>query len=498
MSRWKIAWRSVQRRGLASALTGFSMALGVMLVVGVVSIHGLVEESFRNNSSIGYNMIVGAKGGSLQLVLNTVYYLSEPVENIPYSYYQEFLSARQIVHYRDQLGVEELGEERDGRFNLFAKFAIPVCLGDYYGRFRVVGTTPELFDAVIYDPLEGKRYEFDQGRNFKTFSDKHGYFECVVGSNVAREHTLQIGATISATHGDPEGELHDEHPFTIVGILKPSGTPNDRAVFVNIEGFYLMDGHAKPLEKEDVTGTAVVAVEAATQDENQPSKKEFRPISVREREVTAILVKTVNQVVTPGLSENISEGPDAQAALPVREIYGLFHAIVGPIQQMLLLMTVMICVVSGISILVSIYNSMSDRQQEIAIMRALGAGRSTVMSVVFFESIILSLGGGLLGWLGGHILIGLASPQIEERTGVAIGFVDFPAIRLNDHLDVQIILDLINALGRFIGAQPVQNLMLPTELWLIPGLLLLAILVGFLPAMAAYRTDIAKALSANP
>ena len=97
MSRWKIAWRSVQRRGLASALTGFSMALGVMLVVGVVSIHGLVEESFRNNSSIGYNMIVGAKGGSLQLVLNTVYYLSQPVENIPYSYYQEFLSAPEQI-----------------------------------------------------------------------------------------------------------------------------------------------------------------------------------------------------------------------------------------------------------------------------------------------------------------------------------------------------------------------------------------------------------------
>lgn len=498
MSRWKIAWRSVQRRGLASALTGFSMALGVMLVVGVVSIHGLVEESFRNNSSIGYNMIVGAKGGSLQLVLNTVYYLSEPVENIPYSYYQEFLSAQQIVDYRDQLGMEKLGEERDGQFNLFTKLAIPVCLGDYYGRFRVVGTTPAFFDDMIYDPLEGKRYEFGQGRNFRTSSDEHGYFECVVGSNVAREHKLQIGAKISATHGDPEGELHDEHPFTIVGILKPSGTPNDRAMFVNIEGFYLMDGHAKPLEKEDDTGTTAVAGEVEIQNENPESKKEFRPISVREREVTAVLVKTVNQVVTPGLSQNISEGPNAQAALPVKEIYGLFHAIVGPIQQMLLLMTVMICLVSGISILVSIYNSMSDRQQEIAIMRALGAGRSTVMSVVFFESIILSLGGGLLGWLGGHFLIGLASPQIEERTGVAIGFVDFPAIRLNDHLDVQIIMDLINAVGRLIGAQPVQNLMLPTELWLIPGLLLLAILVGFLPAMAAYRTDVAKALSANP
>ena len=90
MSLWKIAWRSIQQRGLASALTALSMALGVLLVVAVLSIHGVVSQSFKNNSSLGYNLIVGAKGGKLQLTLNTVYYLSQPVENIPYEYYLEF------------------------------------------------------------------------------------------------------------------------------------------------------------------------------------------------------------------------------------------------------------------------------------------------------------------------------------------------------------------------------------------------------------------------
>ena len=93
MSLWKIAWRSIQQRGLASALTALSMALGVMLVVLVLSIHGVVALSFKNNSSLGYNLIVGAKGGKLQLTLNTVYYLSQPVENIPYDYYLEFTRA---------------------------------------------------------------------------------------------------------------------------------------------------------------------------------------------------------------------------------------------------------------------------------------------------------------------------------------------------------------------------------------------------------------------
>src|SRR6187200_433717 len=99
MSLFGIAFRSIQQRGVASLLTMFSMALGVMLVVAVLSIHGVVSQSFRNNASLGYNMIVGPKGGKEQLTLNTVYYLSAPVENIPYTYYLEFLKREE----RDRL-----------------------------------------------------------------------------------------------------------------------------------------------------------------------------------------------------------------------------------------------------------------------------------------------------------------------------------------------------------------------------------------------------------
>ena len=84
MSNWLIAWRSIQQRKLPSILTALSMAMGVMLIVAVLTILGVVEDSFRNKSSLGYNMLIGAKGGSLQLTLNSVYYLSEPIENIPY------------------------------------------------------------------------------------------------------------------------------------------------------------------------------------------------------------------------------------------------------------------------------------------------------------------------------------------------------------------------------------------------------------------------------
>ena len=185
------------------------------------------------------------------------------------------------------------------------------------------------------------------------------------------------------------------------------------------------------------------------------------PLPVEQREVTALLLKVPYQLA-PGLENGINEGTQAQAVLPVAVIYGLFEFIVNPIEWTLLVLTAMICIVSGISILVSIYNSMSERRGEIAVMRALGAGRGTVMTIILLEATLLALGGGFLGWLAGHLGTWALSPWIEEQTGVLGG--------------------------------PVNFLTLPLKLCLIPALMLLAILVGIWPAISAYRTDVAKSL----
>ena len=166
----------------------------------------------------------------------------------------------------------------------------------------------------------------------------------------------------------------------------------------------------------------------------------------------------------PELMKDINKDSVAQAVLPIREMSTLFTMFVDPLRLVLLGLTVLIVIVAGIGILVSIYNSMSERRHEIAVMRALGAGRQTVMFIVLLESILLSLAGGLLGWLVGHLLIGGLSPWIARQTGVSLGSL------------------------QFVGY----------ELVIIPGLIVLAALVGYLPALAAYRTDVAKALSATP
>jgi putative ABC transport system permease protein len=468
------------------------MALGVMLVVAVLLIHGVIAESFRSNASLGYNLIMGAKGGKLQLVLNTVFYLSEPVENIPYSFYLEFLAA------------DQRPDGQDGRWKNYVDRVIPVCLGDYYRDFRVVGTIPAMFDHYVYDEDTGAEYTFAEGRNFEHYNRQHGYFEAIVGARVAREAGLKVGDTIAATHGSSEGSAHEDL-FHLVGILAPSGTPNDRAVFVNMEGFYLLEGHAKPVANSGpsaadsaAAATSTAATEGAAasksesehehdyehdyEHEHESGREHQEPLPIEQREVTALLVKT-SPIITRGLSNMINEGSVAQAVFPVGEITTLFNRIVQPFQRVLLALTAMICVVSGISILVSIYNSMNDRRREIAIMRSLGAGRRTVMAIVLLEAIILAVGGGVIGWAAGHLLIASANPWIEAETGVSIGPLDTaPPINLVEYLSSSSSLEIY----------------VSTEWILVPSLIVLAVIVGFWPALAAYRTDVAQALTANP
>ena len=540
----RIAARSIQQRGVASLLTIFSMSLGVMLVVAVLTIHGVVDRSFRSNANVGCNLIVGARGGKEQLTLNTVYYLSRPVENIGYDFYLEFLGqeerdaalslsfayqTRQAEEtaaalaaaaalsgdpaatlanaaieravderYGERLNLAPSGQapryselRRSGKYSRLAEFAIPVCLGDYYGRFRVVGTTPQFFDREL-DPDSGRRFEFAQGRNFQHRSAAHGYFEAVVGSVVAREMNVKLGDKINPAHGVPGGHTH-ARAFTVVGIVAPSGTPNDRAVFVNMEGFYLMEDHAKPVEPEtplttDADGkplddkAAMEAFKAAQKRkamiEREPDPE---PLPAEQREVTAILVKCGNMAAV-SLEGGINEGGQYQAVTPVSVIYNMFQFFVNPVRSILLILTAMICVVSGISILVSIYNSMSERRQEIAVMRALGAGRGTVMSIILLESTLLSLAGGFVGWLLGHALCVAASPFVEQRTGVTIGF----------HLWGEPFFRPLAALG--LDADWAQAVAMPMELLLVPGLILLAVVVGLWPAMSAYKTDVAQSL----
>ncbi|MFM8734782.1 MAG: ABC transporter permease [Pirellulales bacterium] len=456
MSLFGIAWRTIRQRLLTSGLTALSLALGVALVVATLVIGDVVSQAFSSGSGLGYNMIVGAKGSPLQLVLNSVYLISKPIENISWDFYEEFLPA------------DARPDATAGRYARSIKTAVPICMGDYYRGYRVVGTNAASFDRLTYGGgaalgmprwlarLLGKPtaisparpFAFAGGRNFR--DDE--FFGGVLGSEVAAKLGLAVGDTFSPTHGADDGLVHD--PFTVMGILARTDTPVDRGVYVNMEGFFLQEGHAKPVE-----GLAVNAPRARD-GEGRP-----RALPRAQREVTAILVETASlpglpaELTAMGLRSTINEGRDGQAAEPIREISVLLGLFVRPLELLLLLVTTLVVIVSAIGILVSMVGSALERSRDVAVMRALGARRGHVLAVVLIEAVILALGGGLVGWALGHGIVATIGPLITTNAGVSVGLLtSAPA----------------------------------AELLLVPFLILLAILAALIPALAAYRTDVAK------
>jgi putative ABC transport system permease protein len=451
MNLTTIAFKSLRQRALSSVLTSFSVALGVMLMVAVLVIYGIVSNIFSQNS-IGYDLIIGPKGSELQLVLSTVYRISPPIENLPYSFYRQF---------KERKGIEA---------------AIPVALGDTteQGNFPICGTTPEYF-AHEYAP----RREFKvRGEFFRK------PFQAVIGAQVARTNHWDLGTKLKLVHGgaDTGGHVHDEE-FEVVGVLAPTGTPNDKTVFVHLAGFYSISGHDKPLDEGIIRERAFYNLPALSKEElakevaalerkyghhnheHKPGTQHFHDIAEVQKEVTSILVKIDSDpkyMLLPRLiSSELKDGFQAQAVNPIIPMRQLMDDVLGNIRSVLLVLTGLIILVSGIGIFVSIYNSMAARKREIAILRALGAQRTTVFSIILAESIILCVGGGLAGLLLGHGLVFAAAPLVEARSGLLIDPWKFE----------------------------------PMELSLIPALIVLASLVGFLPGLTAYRTDVAEALS---
>jgi putative ABC transport system permease protein len=451
MNLFSIAWKSIRQRALASSLTALSVALGVALMVMVLVINGTVTRMF-SQSATGYHLIVGAKGSPLQLVLNSIYFMDRPIENIPYRYYEQLKKNSAVVH------------------------AIPFNLGDTTedGRFRIVGTIPEYFD-VEYIPE--KRFAFSQGQALR------GGFEAVVGARVARAYGWTLGSEFPIAHGGNLADVHAEK-FKVVGILAPTGTPNDRAVFIHFDGFYSIAGHEKPMEEaraeeearqsgeapillpnagSKVTGPLQVKAAGPgdkPKEVNPPAQQEVKQIDSAQKQVTAILLQMKSDTLAYLYAPRINKAPVAQAVNPISQISRLLNDLVGNVRTMLLVLTGLIIIVSGISIFVSIYNSMADRKREIAIMRALGARRGTVFSIIVAEAVLLCLLGWIVGTALGHALVFLAAPIVEARSDVLINPWSFER----------------------------------EELLLLPVILVLSIVVGLLPALTAYRVDVARGL----
>ena len=344
MTFWMIIRNSLRQHALSTAITAASIGLGCGLLMAVWVVNFQTQREFKNVTG-GFDCILGPRGSQLQLVMNSLFHMdSSP----------GLISAEDYNFFRT-------------KYQRFYKNAVPIAVGDNYEGFRIVGTTHDLF-AAEHSP--GKRYEISVGEYFIQ-NDKEWAKEAVIGDFAARKLGLRLNTKFSPYHGlnFAPGQKPHKDEYTVVGILKPTGTPADRVIWIPIEGLQQMDGH-DPRYAGDVSAVLI-------QMSDNPTAHSFNANSLdniyNKGTDHLTFVKSTNDVV-------------------VR----LFERI-GWAEKVLTWVAYLVAVVAAGSVLASIYNSMNARRREFAILRALGARRGTVFSVIVLESAAISAFGAVLG-----------------------------------------------------------------------------------------------------
>ncbi|QDU65945.1 ABC transporter permease [Engelhardtia mirabilis] len=407
--------RSLRQHALSTAVTVASTALAIALVMAVFNVSQQAERSFTAGD-LDVEAVLGARGSEVQLVLNSIYHLETSPGNLPWSLYREV--------------AEDPG----------VRFAIPYAVGDSYRTFRVVGTTTDVFRDLRF----GDGSTLAVRRGHQIFDPRNR--EAVIGSTVAERTGLKRGDSFNPTHGvgvgADGGVVHDER-YLVVGVLEPTGTPLDRVLWIPIEGIFRMGGHKLRGTGEEFEAEAGVDIP----DEH--------------KEVSAVLLGFRNRSTGFRLSQLINrQGKIATLAYPVQAVMGDIFNKLGWVNRVLEVIAYLVVAVAAGSILASIYNTMNERRREFAILRALGARRSTVFGAIVLEAGAIAGLGSLVG-LVVYLAIGMAVAEIvRSRTGVHLNVLAWHPI--------------------FVAA-PL-------------GMVALGAASGLLPALKAYKTDVAENL----
>ncbi len=405
--------KSLRQHALSSALAVVSIALGVALLVSVASLR---EQTHRNftQEGLGVDAILGPKGSPLQIVLNSLYHLEEMPGKVKWTYYKKVLEAP----------VVESG--------------IPFITGHSYAGFRVNAIDPRFFTEFEY--LPGQHFSFNPGRGGqgRMFA---GLDEAVAGAEAARELHLQLGQTFNPTCGvNPGDKVHYEKDIRFVGILAPTGTPHDRAIYIPLLAFYTLGGHGS-----DVQGMAI--------NEDQ-------------REISGAFLKIRpgrgggQNPLVQGLEYDINQSAQAQLIRPSEVLPKLF-SIIGWVDRVLVGIAILVTALALLFLFVALVSALRERRRDLALMRCLGATRRTVFGLVMAESLIISLAGAVLGLAFGHAIVAVGSEFIRVETGLRF------------------------SAGYVSGA----------DLFVLPAAMLLGLVAGLMPSVQAYRLGVLQNLT---
>ncbi len=421
----------LRRRPLVAALNVVLLALGVATITLLLLVSGQIGERLDRDAR-GVDLVVGAKGSPLQLILSAVYHVDAPTGNVP---------VRELLPVVTSPMIRE---------------AIPLAMGDSYDGFPVVGTTG------AYVTLYGGRLAGG--------SAWRAPFEVVLGSDVARRSGTSVGARLVSTHGlSNAGQGHAEHPFVVVGVLAPTGTVLDRLVLTSVETVWQThehesedahpeDGHADgagaPVDSAGADTLAAVPAAAVR------GGFDYAAAARERRDLTAVIVRYRSPMAVALFPRQVDAIASLKAAQPAMELARL-AVLLGVGADVVRAFGFLLMGVALLGVFVTLYSAIRDRRYDLAMMRTLGATRGALVGHVLVEGLLLAAMGTLLGLLLGHGAAEIAGRVVSERQGL-----------------------------RLTGWA-----WMPGELGLVAAALATGIVAALVPAWQAYRTDLARVLA---
>ena len=367
-----LAKKSLQSRRSTAILTIFSIAVSVLLLLGVEKIRVNAQSSFANTIS-GTDLIVGARSGSIQLLLYSVFRMGNATNNISWKSYQDIAQQKGI------------------------KWTIPISLGDSHRGFRVMGTSRDYFSVYQYG--EKRTLKFSSGVQFE------GVFDAVIGAEVANSLNYVIGDEVIISHGTGSTSFsqHKDKPFVISGILKHTGTPVDRTVHVSLAGIEAMHVNWQGAVKKRKVSKAL------TESNLQPES------------ITAFLVGLDSKIVSFKMQRYINEysSEPLLAIFPGIALLELW-SLMSVAEKALLIISLFVVLASLTGMLAVSLAGLNERRREVAILRSVGASHWHIMGLLVTETVFLTLAGILLGLMLLYSGIWLAQPIIEKNYGLFI------------------------------------------------------------------------------
>ncbi len=346
----RLALRSLIARRLTVGLTIFAVALSVALFLGVEKVRTGAKASFGDTIS-DTDLIVGARSGSVQLLLYSVFRIGNATNNVTWESYQD-IAARPEVDW-----------------------IVPISLGDSHRQFRVMGTTAEYFERYKY--RGGRSLEFAEGRAFDDL------FDAVIGADLAATLGYDVDDPLVVAHGLASFANHDNQPFRVAGILAKTGTPVDRTVIVSLEAIEAI--HV------DWQGGAQIPGQVTSPDE-------IRQMDLTPGAITAAMIGVKSRLQIFALQRSINQYPEEPllAVLPgvaLQELWG----IVGIAETALIGVSVMVVATALLGMAAMIFSGLNERHREMAILRAVGARPLTIMGLLMLEAVLMALIAVLLG-----------------------------------------------------------------------------------------------------